>query len=375
MNISTTPTLCSTLGLALLFSGAASVSFAQETEIPAWSGYTFAPYGQIHLAYQAFDDGQQTTANIVDITNANSRVGFYLQPADGGNGLSFQFESGIGLRPSSKTSQLNTPEAWNWSRRDLRQVQFIHKGDFGKFRLGQGSMATDKVAQNDLGKTVVVAESTISEANGAYLFRTSTGSLSGITIGDSFDNFDGGRRFRLRYDSPSVQGFFVAMAYGIEVLTSGNDDNYYDLTLNYANQFGDIKVSGSIGTAYAQTTTSTDRTTAGSISFLDDRTGLNLSIAGGADANGNGQYYYLKAGWNKQFFDAGVTKLIFETYQGSDYVTNASRSRMWGVAVIQEFDAQRIEAYAGYRAFSYDDKTPTQYLDAGALQIGARVRF
>ncbi|MGR3659560.1 MAG: hypothetical protein ACU0CA_00010 [Paracoccaceae bacterium] len=361
------------LGFTLCLVGFATQAGAAE--YPVWDGYVIAPYGQIHLAYQSFDDGQKITSNIVDITNANSRIGFYINRADGGNGLSFQFESGLGLRPSSKTSQTNTPKVWDWSRRDLRQVQFIFKSGIGTFRLGQGSMPTDGVAQSDLGKTVVVAKSTIPEANGAYIFRTSTGALSDITIGKTFNNFDGARRMRLRYDSPGYGGFSIAVAYGQEVLKTGDDHHYYGFALNYEETFGDIRIQGAIGSSYNQSSKVTARTTAGSVTVLDQRTGLNLSVAAGVDATFGGQYVYLKAGWNTRLMSVGQTKFIVEGFQGTDYLSNASKSRMWGLAVIQEFDDQALEIYAGYRAFSYEDRTPDQYLDAGVVQIGARFRF
>jgi len=157
-----------------------------ETTYPVAPGLEIAPYGQLHFAYQSFDDGQVEIANIMDITNANSRIGFYLRAPERSNGLSFHFESGLGFRPSQKTSQINTPEFWNWQRTDLRKVQLVWKGRLGTLKLGQGSMTSDGAAESDLGKTVIVAKSTIPEANGAYIFRSGTGALSNVTIGQTF---------------------------------------------------------------------------------------------------------------------------------------------------------------------------------------------
>ena len=63
----------------------------------------------ICLRPQSFDDGQVETANIVDITNSNSRIGLYLRAPERSDGLSFHLESGLGFRPSLKTSPKNTP--------------------------------------------------------------------------------------------------------------------------------------------------------------------------------------------------------------------------------------------------------------------------
>lgn len=347
---------------------------AELPELPLGDSYLFAPYGQLHLALQSFEDGEKRTTNLVDVTNANSRLGFYVQPEDNSAGLSFQFESGLGLRPSTATSQNHTPDFLDWSRRDLRQVQFIYKSRLGILRLGQGSMPLDGVAESDLGGTVIVAKSTIPEANGSYIFRTKDGALSDVTIGDTFSNFDGARRLRLRFDTAPVSGFSLAAAYGQEVLTKGNDTDYYDIAIRFSKTFGDIKVLAAAGSAFADDT-STIRTTIGSVSAMDTRTGLNLSMALGRNADTDAEYVYVKGGWNASWLDIGVTKLLFEGFFGNDYLAKGADSQMWGVAVIQNIDAANIEAYLGYRAFSYDDDSANDYQDANAIQFGARWRF
>ncbi|TMV08575.1 porin [Ruegeria sediminis] len=350
-----------------------------RSELPTYKlagGYVFAPYGQLHFAYQSFDDGQEKTGNIVDITNSNSRLGFFIEPGSDLAALSFQFESGLGFRPSSKTSQTFTPKFWDWSRTDLRKVQFIHDSHLGTFRIGQGSMPTDGVAESNLGGTVVVAKSTIPEANGAYFLRASDGTLTGVTIGDTFDNFDGSRRLRLRYDTPAIAGFSLSAGIGKEVLKSGDDDRYYGFALRFDRSFDRFKVIGAIGSGYADGRPGTSRMTVGSISALDQRSGLYLSVAAGQSSEETQPgYIYVKGGWNTDLFDFGPTNFVIESFLGRDYAARASTSRMWGAGIIQNFEQRNLEVYGGYRSFSYDDPTPVSYQDAGAVQIGARVRF
>ena len=346
-----------------------------ETEVPLGPDLVFAPYGQFHFAYQAFDDGLLSTENIVDISNANSRFGFYLRAPDSSDGLYFHFETGLGFRPSQKTSQIETPPFWDWQQTDLRIVQIAYAGRFGTFKFGQGKMPTDGAAEVDLGKTVVVAKSTIQEANGAYIFRTPAGALSSVTIGQTFSNLDGGRQFRVRYDTPDMNGFTLAAAYGIEVLKEDVDDKYADIALRYTGQHGRFDLSGAAGFAYVHTRAEDERVVVGSFSVLDRETGLNLSLASGHEFHTDASYIYLKAGWNTQLIPIGVTKFVSELHLGRDRVSKGSKSRMWSVGLIQEIENANTETYVGYRAFSYDDRTPVSYLDAGALQIGARVRF
>ena len=362
--------LCGAIGLCGL------PASANDLRFPIGSDYILDGYGQFHFAYQSFDDGRKTTENLVDISNANSRFGFYIEPADGSDGLSFQFETGLGFRPSSKTSQTNTPDFLHWTRRDLRQVQLIYSGGFGTFRLGQGSMPADGAAESDLGGTVVVAKSTIPEANGGYIFRNGAGDLSDLTIKDTFDNLDGDRRFRLRYDTPAYEGVSLAIAYGIEVLTKGVDDDYYEAALRYAGDFHSFEVKGAVSVAFTDTSDEVIQENVGSISVMHKATGLNLQIALGQNDTGpKASYIYLKGGWNTRLTDIGVTKFVAEYFSGNDYVTNGSNSDMWGLAVIQEVEKANIEVYAGYRAFCFDDNSATSYQDADAVQIGMRYRF
>jgi len=349
---------------------------ASDTKYTFGQGATVRYYGWLHFAEQSVEDGLATTSNIVDPSGAVSRFGFFIEPLEGGGPLSFQFETGLGFRASSKTDQLFTPDAWNWKRTDLRQVQLIFKTGIGTFRLGQGSMAADGAAETDLGATVVVAKSTIPESHGAFLFRTNTGTLSSRTINSVFDNFDGLRRFRLRFDTRDFSGFSLAAAYGQEVLKSGDSNEYYDLALRYRRKGPNLDIQGAIGSTYTNgKTTPNLRKTLGSLSVFHHPSGLNLSLAGGQAGNGGGRYVYVKGGWNTNLVAAGPTKFAIESFRGQDYVTAASRSDMWGVAVIQNIDAHNLEIYAGYRGFAYDDKTPAIYRDIGALQVGARWRF
>lgn len=351
----------------------ASHTLAEPHEVSLGNDTTFSWYGWLHFAAQSFNDGAVTTTNLVDISSATSRFGFYLK---GQSPVSFQFETGLGFRPSTKTSQINTPDFWDWGKKDLRQVQVIYDTGFGTFRLGQGSMSNDGEAEVDLAGTSIVAKSNLKELYGSYLFRDSTGVLTAVDIGTVFDNFDNGRRFRLRYDSERHAGFSVAAAYGIEALASGVDDHFYDVSLDYAKQFDRMKVEATIGAAYTDFSAGgRARETVGSMSVLDLQTGLNATVASGRDHAGGGRYTWTKLGWNADLVPIGVTKMALEGFWGSDYGSVGAKSRMWGVSLIQNFDRQGIEAYAGYKVFSYNDPGPTTYNDAKAWQIGGRWRF
>lgn len=358
----------SPIAVAIAVTLCGDVSFAQdENEI-------FRYYGQFHFAYQAFDDGVSKTENLVDITNANGRVGFHL---DSGAPVAFHFETGLGFRPSSDTSQVNTPDFLEWNKTFLRIIELTWDTGYGTLGVGQGKMPADGAAEVDLGKTVVVAKSTIPEANGAYIFRNNMGVLSDITVKDGFDNLDGARRLRVRYDSPEYGGFSLAAAYGMEILTTGDNNRYYDVAINHNSQIGAFEIAGKLALAFVddKQTGLTTSETVGSIALMHGQSGLNISVAGGKRNNEGGKYIYLKPGWNSDLFSIGTTKFVAEFFSGRDYETYGSNSQMWGAGIIQEFSEHDLELYAGYRAFTYGDRTPMRYQDANVIQAGARARF
>ncbi|WP_299355703.1 porin [uncultured Shimia sp.] len=355
---------------ALVF---ASMATAERNTHSFGNGTEFSWYGWFHFAEQIFDDGESTTSTLVDVTSAGSRFGFYLR---GQSPVSFHFETGLGFRPSTKTSQINKPDFFDWDRTDLRKVQIRYNSPIGEFRIGQGSMNMDGGAEVDLGDAAIVAKSNINELFGSYEFRDGAGNLTGINLGSVFDNFDNGRRFRLRYDSPSFAGFSIGGSYGREVLKSGVDDRYYDVALRYYQRFDRFEVKGALGTAYTDVDGGgTLQETAGSISMRDDQTGLDLTVAGGQNNSGTGDYAWVKAGWSGALVAVGDTRIMAEVFRGSDYLTSGSESDMWGLSLIQNFDRQRLEAYIGYKEFSYEDTSPTTYQDASVWQIGARWKF
>jgi hypothetical protein len=355
-------------------------AFAQDIDlepVPLGQGWVFDAYGRLNLAYQSFNDGAQTTSNIVDMSTSTGRIGFFIERPDADQGLAFQFETGLGISPSKSFSQTSSPPFWEFDRTLLRQVQVIWYGGWGKLRVGQGSMASDSIAEIDLGDTTVVAKSNIDEMGGSYLFRLASGPLSDVDIGSSFDSFDGDRRFRLRYDTPAAAGFSLAMSYGIEVLKSSDDNAYYDLAVRYSHSFGGLDVKAGIGNSYVNIAGSgLDYVTAGSVSLFDNTTGLNLTLASGRDHRGSeASYIWAKASWTTELIASGVTRFYVEAHQGEDFITTGSDSSFWGLGVMQRIDRHNLDLFAGYRVFSFSDLSGATYQDADVIQIGAHITF
>jgi Gram-negative porin len=339
------------------------------------SGGSALFYGQFDPAFVNFDDGVSSTGELVDNTNSNSRVGFWLRGQTGGNELSFNFETALGLRPADGLSQTVTPKGVNWQRTSIRKVDFsLNTERAGRFSLGQGSMASDGMSETDMSGTTLVTYSSIGDTAGGFQFRTTAGALSGITVGGAFSNFDGGRLGRIRYDSPEFSGFKVSASYGENILTPGSNRDTTDIALRYSGEVGGAKMEGAVG--YARTDPGTGAAsfndTAGSFSVLLD-SGFNFTLAAGS-RQGGGDFGYGKLGYKSDWFSVGTTALSIDYYNGSDQTSAGSDSKTYGVGAVQKFDNANVEAYLGYRSYELTE-TAASYRDASSVIFGARWKF
>ena len=90
----------------------------------------------------------------------------------------------------------------------LRKLEvIIDTPRHGRFWLGQGSMASDGSAENDLSGTSVAGYSAVGSIAGGQFFRFPDGQLSEARVFGGFRNFDALRKLRVRYDTPSFHGF------------------------------------------------------------------------------------------------------------------------------------------------------------------------
>ncbi|GHG79712.1 porin [Pseudodonghicola xiamenensis] len=361
------------LSAVALAAGLAGPALAGPTYENA-SGGTFTFYGQFDPTWMSFDDGVNSYNDLADNTNSNSRVGFYVRQPFGAYKFQFHFETALGLKSSAAVNQTTEPKDMKWDRTRLRHVDFSLAGDFGKVSAGQGSMASDGAAGSDLSGTTLVVSQSLIDAAGAYQLTTSGGALSGIKLEDAFANFDGGRKGRIRYDTPSLNGFVLSAAYGTEILKSNVDDDYYDIAVRYNNKFGDYELASSLAVAWTDRDSADDiRDTVASVS-VKHASGLNGTVTYG-DRDTTGNYYYAKLGYEARFFSVGTTSMAVDYYSGDDLISSGSESESWGVGVVQKFDNYNVEAYASYRDYSFSDNSGTSYNDANLVLVGARWKF
>lgn len=331
-------------------------------------------YGQVNLAFQGVDDGVDDYTDFVDNANSTSRLGLWIDGNYGETRLRFNFETGLGILSTSKVSQTGDPTWISWQRTDIRKFEVVASGDFGAIWVGQGSMATDGVAEIDSSGTSLAGYSNQADIAGGFLFRDGE-DLSDVSVGGVFRNFDGSRRFRVRYDTPDFSGFVISAAVGEEILAEGDDALYYDASVRYGYEDDTFELNAGLGYAVKDDDGSKTEQVIASASGLHVPTGLNLTLATGEQMENRGNYFYAKFGWKGEFIPAGSTAVSIDYYDGSDFGEIGSASSAWGVQAVQQFADLGLEAYLGYRVFEYDQDTATEFEDVSAVLFGARWRF
>ncbi len=356
-----------------------AIPAAAELKYENNSGGYVELYGQFHPVIVSVDDGEETETRLLDNDLSNSRVGLRLMQPYGSNEFTFWFETGLGL-PSTGSANQDGTNNDGWTREDLRHVDFALKGGYGKFSAGQGSMASDGAAEVDLSYVGTALYSFTNDENGAFFYRQPDGLLSAITVGDSASNFDGGRRGRIRYDTPDFNGFSAAIAYGQNILSDSDDDDYYDIAVSYGNTFANgVEFAASIAYAVRDFDDSSGdrKNTIGSASVLLP-SGFSFTAAlGSRDDTAAGAsdpgYWYAKVAYEDDWVSWGKTGIGVDYFDGSDFDTEGSSTKSWGIAVVQRIDSINTDAYLKYRSHDFDGTVDFDKNEAWAL--GARWRF
>ncbi|MBB3995218.1 hypothetical protein GGR95_002870 [Sulfitobacter undariae] len=347
----------------------AAPTFAAAQDIdPVWDFY-----GQLNLGVISVDNGEDRNTTLTDNDNSNSRVGVsFTQGLANGGEFRLNFETAIGLTGSSSLNGTDDSFDAEYRRNELRKLEIVYKtATIGTFSFGQGSTATDGSAETDFSGTGVAAYSGISDLAGSQSLLLADGTDSGVAIGDAFSAFDGSRRFRVRYDTPTYQGFGIALSAGQEVISSGNDNEYYDFAVKYARTYGDYKFGASLGHSIRD---SAEAYTLGSAAIMHNPTGINLAVAAGRARESDASYVYAKAGIQRDWLPYGSTSLSLDYYSGEDFDSLGSDSESLSIAVVQKLDAQNLEIYGVYRTYDFDTASAaTQGVDVAF--VGARFKF
>jgi hypothetical protein len=352
-----------------------SEAYGSATTFTNQSGGEVNFYGQLNLAYQSFNDGDETTSGIVDNGNWNTRLGFTItQPLENST-IRYRFETGLGLRNSAAISQEFEPDWIDWQRTSLRWFEAAFDTEYGTLSLGQGSTASDGTAGLDDSFTFHAGATDSSDGFGSFRFRDGNGDLTDVTVGQVNNSFDGARRFRIRYDTPVYEGVMLSTSYGQNILTSGDDTDYYDVAIRWTGDLGDFSVRSAVGYQWLDDPKGENtRRLAGSVSVVHAPTGLNFAFSAGEQIDG-ANYIWTRLGWQTNYFAMGRTNLSVDYYNGNDFLSDGAKTENYGIYAVQTIDAASVDVYAGWRRFTYSDQLGGSYQDAEGILVGARFFF
>lgn len=337
-------------------------------------GTTITTYGHVNPLVRSYDNGIESKTQLLDNSASQSRLGVRTETGfDTGGGLTFNAETGLGLPGTSGFGINDSPEV-DLNKQSIRKFELIwDSGRFGTFYLGQGSMASDGIAEFDFSGVAVTSYSSVADVGGGNLFALSDGTLSDVRVKDAYSNLDGSRRARLRYDTPKFGDVTLSLGYGQEALADNDDRTFADVALRYAREFGAMKVAGGIGYNSIDDDGVRDDFTSGSFALKHMPTGLNGSFAAGRNKAGE-SYAYIQAGVSRPWFDLGMTSLSVDYYDGKDFRSRDAASRSVALTAVQNFDRANTELYLTLRNYDYEE-TLASYQTGRAAALGFRTKF
>ncbi len=341
-----------------------AVAVASALAMPmAAQAVKYSASGQVNRAIMFADDGVQTDTMHVDGDASGTRFRF-TGSEDIGNGLTAGFRLEIEAQSNDSNAvtmdgQRNGDDDTLTAGLAQRHWDLYFSGDFGTLTLGQGSDATDGAAFADLNNAWIAVENA-TDFGGDLLFRTGSGGTTTITAGDVTPSFDGGRRDRVRYDTPAIGPLSAAVSHATNdrvdamVKVAGSAaGGAYDVRAGYNNSDdGVFVVSGafkfaqgtSIAAAWGQAASDT---------------------AGAPDA----EYYYIKLGHD---WGNNSVAVDYKASEDNDNVTGRDGSS-FGVGAVHTMPKPGIDLYAGYRWYELD--VTGNFEDISVFFVGSRIKF
>lgn len=340
-------------------------------------------YGQINRAILSYDDGVSGDVySFVDGAKSPSHLG-YTAESDLENGwhLTGRAEIGLHWKETNRINQTDPSDSgYEFDAESLRKLELIFAhAQTGTFSIGQGSMASNDAASQDLSLTNVVSGAAVKDVAGGMYLRKADGTLSNIRIKDRFRTLGFSRHFRLRYDTVDHNGISLALAVGKEVINTDDGRYYADAAVRYEKTIGDLQYRGAAALRWAGGNPDTNYrseevtfSTSGSVLHKPSRFNGTLSFG---HQNNLGDYIYAKIG--RRWYNLvpyGWTAASFDYYWTKSRLLSTETGTSVGVSVVQQFKAQKFDVYATVRQYKYDDKD-NDYLDSLAVLTGLRWRF
>lgn len=349
--------------------GAAGMAPAAETNggerlVRTLRGADVRLWGQINRAALFADNGTDSEWFHVDNDSSPSRLGVagdYRQEGWGEVTVGGQIELGF---KSDNSAEVVFGGPDPEFKVDGRKIEaYVKSPRFGTLSAGQGDMASNGTAEEDLSGTYVTGYSQVRFAAGSLVFGPGT---NGPAVKQVFNNFDGLHRDdRIRYDSPGWRGLSAAISF------AGGDA--WDAALRHQAVLGAHQIASAV--AYARKAPGVDQVS-GSCS-LRLGCGLNLTAAaGGQDTDGDASplSFYVKAGWRMEWFPCGETMLAADYSRNEEIGRPGDLAESHGLMLNQRVEAVSSELYATVRRYDLD-RPGEEYDDLVIFMSGIRLAF
>jgi len=249
------------------------------------------------------------------------------------------------------------------------EITFTH-ATMGKLSIGQSSTSSDNKPSLD-GTTNNNAG--ITHGGGMMVFDKTANANTTVTAGGAFSSYFGGRKDRVRYDTPSIMGFKASASMG--------DDAFWDTGLTYGMTYGDVKIAAAA--QYASLGTDTPANQYGVGLALKHSSGLSAGAHWGEEGgNSNaasavaGHSWGVEAGYATSAISNLGSTAFSVVYTAADATeTDDFEAETVSFHVKQSLPAG-VAVYASYEQASFEDNNAATNLDdLTVFLVGTKLSF
>jgi len=249
--------------------------------------------GQVSRMVVIPDDAAGDEIQFVDIGWSGSRFRFTgSETAD--NGITYGFRFEIQARENSAGASNGGTLADTGDNQDNRYQDLYFSGDFGKVSFGKGDGAGNGSTEVDFSGTALASAAPLQDNWGGYQIAPGVSWSSVYKIDDALS-----RQNRIRYDTPSFNGF--SLAAGL------NQGNSTEIAARYSSDWDGTKFGAAAFFATAADVSATEdgNDISGFSASVLLRSGFNFTAAysqnedGGGDSSLDREATFFKVGYKK----------------------------------------------------------------------------
>jgi len=336
-----------------LFAAAVSAALIVPGAAPAFEAKLS---GQVSRTVVLPDDAVGDEIQHQDIGWSGSRFRFTgSEEADNGLTWGFRFE----IQARNNNAGTNGGQLGNnGDNQDNRYQDLYLSGDFGRISFGKGDGASNGGTEVDMSGTALASAAPLQDNWGGFAILS-----DGTKWSTVFTMFDGlSRQNRVRYDTPSFNGFTLA--------GSLNQGNATELALRYSGDFGGHKFGAAVFVDQAPDVSSSvdgADVSGGSASLLLDN-GLNFTLAfseSDPDSGGASDSTFVKVGYK-----TGIHAFSVDLADGENGAGDEGDSTGFTYAI---FPHKGVEIFAMIRELDSSGVAGAESVDLTA--IGSRIKF